>query len=152
MLPRPESSSRTIHLRRPAILSVVDEPHVPDVPPDMLAEVEWRWEALCRANPRYFDGRLYHVFGVHRNGHGGAVIHVADCAYRYHAVQNEDLDLGVRPLGTKGLIQCADRFLLGKRAMTVGSYQSAWEFRFEVIDIFGIFSGFKSINFKFMLF
>ncbi len=106
----------------------MDEPHVPDVPPEMLAEVEWRWEALCRDNPRYFDGRLYHVFGVHRNGYGGAVIHVADCAYRYHAVQNEEFDLGVRPLGTKGLIQSDDRFLLGKRSMTVNSYQGVWEF------------------------
>ena len=120
--------SRCIRLRRPATLSVMDEPHVPDAPAEKLAEVDWRWDALRRANPHFYDGRLYHVLGVHRNGYGGAVVHVADCAYRFYAVQNEDFDLGVRPLGTKGLIERDGRYLLGKRSISVGAYQGQWEF------------------------
>jgi len=119
---------RCIRLRRPATLSVMDEPHVPDAPPEKLAEVDRRWEALRRANPHYYDGRLYHVLGVHRNGYGGAVAHVADCAYRYYAVQDEDFDLGVRPLGTKGIIERDGRYLLGRRSVSVGAYQGQWEF------------------------
>ncbi len=124
----PQRPSRMIRLRRPATLSVLDEPHVPDAPQEKLAEVEWRWEALKRENPHYYDGRLYHVYGVHRNGYGGAVIHVANCAYRYHAVQEPDFDLGVRPLGTKGIVRRDGRVLLGKRAMSVGAYRGMWEF------------------------
>ena len=106
----------------------MDEPHVPDVPAAKLAEVAWRWEALCRDYPHYFDGRIYHVLGVHRNGYGGAVIHVADCAYRYAAVQNEDLDLGVRHLGVKGITLRDGKVLLGRRSMTVGFCRGLWEF------------------------
>ncbi|UCD74639.1 MAG: NUDIX domain-containing protein [Phycisphaerales bacterium] len=123
-----DNISRCIRLRRPATLSVMDEPHVPDVPAAKLAEVQWRWEALCRDNPRYFDGRVYHVLGVHRNGYGGAVIHVADCAYRYVAVQNDGFDLGVRHLGVKGITIRDGKVLLGRRAMTVASYRGLWEF------------------------
>ena len=109
------------------MLSIVDEPFVPGTG-DLLDTVARRWDALRRENPHYYDGRLYHVFGVHRNGHGGAVIHVADCAYRLHAVQDEDFDLGVRPLGVKGVVERDGRFLLGRRASCVGSYRNLWEF------------------------
>lgn len=106
----------------------MDEPHVPDASQSTLAEVQWRWEALRRRNPHYYDGRVLHVLGVSRNGYGGAVIHVADCAYRYFAVQNEEFDLGVRPLGAKGLTQHEGKVLLGLRSATVGAYQGMWEF------------------------
>lgn len=124
----PHDAPRTIRLRRPATLSVLDEPFVPDGDLGLLDEVENRWQALCERNPRYYDGRLYHVIGVHRNGHGGAVLHVADCAYRFHAVQDQSFDLGVRSLGVKGLIEVRGRFLLGRRAMSVANYRGMWEF------------------------
>jgi 8-oxo-dGTP pyrophosphatase MutT (NUDIX family) len=119
---------RTIHLRRPATLSVVEEPFVPQGPAGLLEEIERRWAALRQANPAYFDGRLYHVIGVHRNGYGGAILHVADCAYRFHAVQDDDFDLGVRPLGVKGITMRGGRVLLGRRSMRVARYGGLWEF------------------------
>jgi 8-oxo-dGTP pyrophosphatase MutT (NUDIX family) len=122
------SASRTIRLRRPATVSLLDEPFVPDGAPDLLEEVEARWDALCARNPAYFDGRLCHVFGVHRNGYGGAVIHAADCAFRFHAVQDERFDLGVRPLGVKGLTIRDEGVLLGRRAANVAAYGGQWEF------------------------
>ena len=121
-------SSRVIHLRRPATLSVVDEPFVPrDI---SLDEIERRWQEACRDNPTLYDGRLLHVIGVHRNGYGGAVLHVAPCSYRFHVVQATDLDLGVRPLGVKGITQHIqnDGILLGKRSRNVTYYPGEWEF------------------------
>jgi 8-oxo-dGTP pyrophosphatase MutT (NUDIX family) len=115
-----------IGLRRPPVLSRVDGPFVPDGID--LDEVDARWAAMCARNPAYFDGRVYHVLGVHRNGAGGAAIHVTDCAYRFHAVQDADFDLGVRPLGVSGIVEREGRFLLGKRSNTVGVYQGMWEF------------------------
>lgn len=93
-----------------------------------LDEVEQRWEALQVANPAYFDGRLCHVLGVHRNGHGGATLHVVDCAYRFHAVQDQSFDLGVRPLGVKGITMRGGRVLLGRRSPQVNAYRGLWEF------------------------
>lgn len=119
-------TARTIRLRRPATLSVQDGVFLP--PSHLLAEVDRRWVDLCRANPAYFDGRLYHVLGVHRNGHGGAVLHVLDCAYRFLAVQTDDFDLGVRALGVKGIVERDGRYLLGRRAPNVAAYQNLWEF------------------------
>jgi 8-oxo-dGTP pyrophosphatase MutT (NUDIX family) len=122
------SAARRIHLRRPPTLSVVDEPFVPDVDAARLDEVDQRWDALRAANDAYFDGRLYHVLGVHRNGHGGAVLHVADCAYRFYAVQSPDFELGVRPLGVKGITGHGGRVLMGRRAASVSAYAGRWEF------------------------
>jgi 8-oxo-dGTP pyrophosphatase MutT (NUDIX family) len=119
---------RTIHLRRPATLSVQEGVFVPEVAPSVAREVEQRWAALVRANPAYFDGRLYHVLGVHRNGHGGAVMHVIDCAYRYFAVQDEQFDVGARPLGIKGLVVRDGRYLMGLRTARVAFYRNMWEF------------------------
>jgi 8-oxo-dGTP pyrophosphatase MutT (NUDIX family) len=93
-----------------------------------MDEVDRRWDALCKANPRYFDGRLYHVLGVSRNGHGGATIHVMDCAYRFQAVQNDKFDLGVRGLGVKGITLHDGRVLMGKRSQRVAAYRGMWEF------------------------
>jgi 8-oxo-dGTP pyrophosphatase MutT (NUDIX family) len=118
--------ARTILLRRPPALSLVDEPFVPRGID--LDEVDARWAALCGANPAYFDGRLCHVIGVHRNGWGGAVVHAADCAYRFWAVQDDGYDIGVRPLGVKGIAWRGGKVLLGKRAAHVAGYPGAWEF------------------------
>ncbi len=118
--------ARLIHLRRPPVLQVQDEPFVPQG--NVLDKVDQCWAELCDSNPAYFDGRMYHVLGVHRNGHGGAVIHVIECAYRFYAVQRQGLDLGVRGLGVKGFTLRDQKALLGKRSATVGVYRNKWEF------------------------
>ena len=51
-------AARFIHLRRPPVVSLTDEPFVPG---DAGPEVERRWEALRRANPAFFDGRVLQV-------------------------------------------------------------------------------------------
>jgi len=119
---------RLIRLRRPVTLSRSDGPFVPDGRGGLLDEVERRWDALRRDNPTYYDGRILHVFGVHRNGYGGAVMHVVDCAYRFHAVQREDFDLGVRPLGVKGIAVHNSTVLIGKRSPHVAANAGLWEF------------------------
>ena len=108
------------------MLSVTEGPFVPEGA--ALAEVERRWSALRASNPAYFDGRFCHVLGVHRNGYGGAVVHVTDCAYRFHAVQDDTFDLGTRPLGVKGLTVRRGQLLLGKRSTSVANYRGLWEF------------------------
>ncbi len=122
------TANRTILLRRPANLSVVDGPFVPAGAPGLLDDVDRRWAALRRRNPAYFDSSLYHVLGVHRNGCGGAVLHVAECAYRFHAVQDDRFDLGVRPLGVKGIVVRGGAVLVGRRADHVAGYPGRWEF------------------------
>lgn len=92
-----------------------------------LSKVDQRWTEFCATRPRAFDGRIAHVLGVHRNGHGGASIHLADCAYRFYAVQSPTLDLGIRPLGVKAIVQKGNQVLTGKRADWVRSYAGMWE-------------------------
>lgn len=93
-----------------------------------MDEVEQRWNALCKTNPAYYDGRLYHVLGVHRNGHGGCSLHVIDCAYRFFAVQDQSFDLGVRALGLKGITTRDGLILMGLRSPNVAAYKQMWEF------------------------
>jgi 8-oxo-dGTP pyrophosphatase MutT (NUDIX family) len=124
---------RAIRLRRPPTLSLQDGVFVPEsvhaqARDGLLEEIDDRWRALCHSNPAYFDGRLCHVLGVHRNGHGGAVLHVIDCAYRFFAVQTDDFDLGVRPLGVKGVVERCGRYLMGRRSHNVAMYKDLWEF------------------------
>ncbi len=118
--------SRCIHLRRPAVLHVQEGLFVPQG--NVLDEVDRRWRVLCESNPAYFDGRAYHVLGVNRNGCGGAVLHIIECAYRFYAVQTEDFDLGVMGLGVKGFTMCGNRALMGRRSESVGVYPDQWEF------------------------
>jgi 8-oxo-dGTP pyrophosphatase MutT (NUDIX family) len=124
-MPHPD---RCIRLRRPVTLAVTEGVFVPEIAPDVHRAVEERWAALCAANAAYFDGRVWHVLGVHRNGCGGATLHVVDCAYRYHAVQDDRFDVGCRPLGAKGITVHGGRVLMGRRAAAVGSYRGLWEF------------------------
>ncbi|MGI9014905.1 MAG: NUDIX hydrolase [Phycisphaerales bacterium] len=122
--------SRYIKLRRPAVLSVIDDggPFVP-TGRDVLNAVDRRWEQLARENAAYFDGRVYHVLGVHRNGHGGATVHVMECAYRFHAVQRNGFDAGARILGTKAITTDGEgNVLMGRRASNVAWYPDMWEF------------------------
>jgi 8-oxo-dGTP pyrophosphatase MutT (NUDIX family) len=121
-------SPRTIRLRRPATLSIQEGVFVPDVSPAVLREAERRWSDLCAGNSAYLDGRLYHVLGVHRNGHGGCVLHVIDCAYRFFGVQASGIELGVRGLGVKGVVAREDRYLMGLRSARVAAYKNMWEF------------------------
>jgi len=102
------------------------EPFVP--PSHLLDQARRRWESLCAANPAYYDGRLYHVLGVHRNGHGGCALHVMECAYRFFAVQDDSFDLGVRALGVKGVTRHEDLILMGRRSQSVAAYKGLWEF------------------------
>ena len=118
--------SRCIHLRRPAVLQVQEGLFVPQG--SVLDEVDRRWSALCDSNLAYFDGRAYNVLGVSRNGCGGAVLHIIECAYRFYAVQTEDFDLGVMGLGVKGFTMRGHRALLGRRSRNVGVYPDLWEF------------------------
>lgn len=118
---------RLIRLRRPANLSIIDTPFVPMVAASVLEEAERRWTALREANPEYYDGRVYQVLGVHRNGHGGAVLHLVECAYRYFAVQSPAFDLGVRTLGTKGITWHDGDILFGRRTDRVAAYRRQWE-------------------------
>ena len=123
-------AARTIHLRRPPTLSLQEGPFVPQprAGVDVMDEVDRRWGAMRVANPTFHDGRICHVLGVHRNGHGGVVIHVMDCAYRFHAVQDAEFDLGVRHLGVKAMTSHDGRLLLGRRSSTVRAYPGMWEF------------------------
>jgi 8-oxo-dGTP pyrophosphatase MutT (NUDIX family) len=119
---------RVVQLRRPPTLSVQEGVFVPSADRATSVEIESRWDALQRENPAFFDGRLYHVLGVHRNGHGGCVLHVIDCAYRYFAVQDESFDLGVRALGLKAFTWNGDQVLVGRRSKQVAGYPGCWEF------------------------
>lgn len=96
-----------------------------------LEAIDASWEALRRSNPRYFDGRVLHVLGVSRNGHGGVVVHAMETAYRFYAVIREGLDTGVRPLGVKGIAAGTEsprRWLMGRRSPHVAYYPDQWEF------------------------
>ena len=94
------------------------------VPESSLAAVDTAWETLCTKNPHYFDGNILHVLGVQRTGCGGATIQVAQTSYRFHAVGN----LGITPLGVKGICMQDNRYLCGLRGTQAGAYQDMWEF------------------------
>lgn len=118
--------SRVIPLRRPPVLNVVPGTFVPTTP--SLEEVDRAWDGLQRANRRYFDGRMLHVLGVSRNGHGGVVVHAMECAYRFYAVIGAGLETGVRPLGVKGIVEREGRWLMGLRSREVAYHAGQWEF------------------------
>jgi ADP-ribose pyrophosphatase YjhB (NUDIX family) len=120
------TDARIIPLRRPPVLNVVPGAFVPTTP--SLEEVDRAWASLRRGNARYFDGRMLHVLGVSRNGHGGVVVHAMECAYRFYAVIGMGLDTGVRPLGVKGLAERDGRWLMGRRSGEVAYYPDQWEF------------------------
>ena len=115
-----------IRLRRPAVLHVADAPWQPDA--HLCEAAEARWALLRKANDRLFDGELLHVTGVHRNGHGGAVIHAAPCAYRWYAVQADGPDTGCRPLSVQGFVRRGDEVLVGRRATWTTFHGDMWEF------------------------
>lgn len=98
-----------------------------------LEAIDAAWSRLREQNSRFFDGRVLHVLGVSRNGHGGVVVHVMEAAYRFYAVIACGLDTGVRPLGVKGLAEVDGddgrrRWLMGRRSDRVAYYPDRWEF------------------------
>lgn len=127
-LPEPgPSSERLIALRRPPVIHVQEERWVPEVM--SLEDVDDRWQELCSANSRYFDGDVLQVLGVVRNGHGGVTIHAAPASFRFYAVQREWQDIGARVLGVKGLSASSDgHWLMGRRGSQVAYHPDTWEF------------------------
>ena len=94
------------------------------VPDASLATVDKNWDALCKENPEYFDGEIVHVLHVNRTGCGGVIVQVARSSYRFHAVGN----VGVKPLGVKGICKQNDKYLCGIRGKHMGAYPNMWEF------------------------
>ena len=98
-----------------------DEPFVPDT---SLTEVDTAWMDLCNQNSEYFDGEIVHVLHVNRTGCGGAIVQCARTSFRFHAVGN----LGITPLGVKGICKQDDKVLCGLRGKKMGVYPEQWEF------------------------
>ncbi|MFO0963320.1 MAG: NUDIX hydrolase [Phycisphaerales bacterium] len=118
---------RAIPLRRPPQLSVVGGRFVPERV--ALDAVDAAWERLQARIPRAHDGAMLHVLGTSRNGHGGVTIHCIETSYRFHAVAQEGIDTGVRPLGVKGICVAPDgQLLLGQRSAQTLNYPGLWEF------------------------
>ena len=92
-----------------------------------MEDVEARWDACRRSNPRYFDAPAYHVLGVHRNGAGGAVVHAVVSSYRFHAVQEEGFDVGFRGIGVRGLTRHDGHVMVARRSHDVARYPGLWE-------------------------
>lgn len=85
------------------------------------------WVRRVRANPRLVDGECWHVLGVHRDGHGGASVHVARTRYRMGAVRGA-LDTGFTGLGVKAIARWRGRWLVGRRSESCATYPGMWEF------------------------
>ncbi|MBM4113603.1 MAG: NUDIX domain-containing protein [Phycisphaerae bacterium] len=120
------TSSRCIRLRRPAVLADAGGRFVPTTIP--LDEIDDAWSRARERNPRLFDGPLWHVRGVSRNGHGGVTVHVVESSYRFHAVRALGVDTGIRPLGVKAIVMRGTRVLMGRRSAQVHSQAGRWEF------------------------
>jgi len=114
-----------IRLRRPAVVSLSSTVWTPDT--HLIDGAEQEWSERSTANPALFDGQLIQVVGVHRNGHGGAVIQGIPCAYRWYAAQSGGSDYGCRPLGVKVMVRRGDQVLFGKRAGWTSHAARQWE-------------------------
>ena len=93
-----------------------------------LDAVDEAWARACTRNPRLFDGPVWHVGGVSRNGHSGVTLHLIEASYRFHAVRAQGLETGIRPLGVKALTLHEGRVLLGRRSPCVHAEPGRWEF------------------------
>ncbi|MDG2021683.1 MAG: NUDIX domain-containing protein [Phycisphaerales bacterium] len=123
-------TGRVIRLRRPPVFNVVPDRWIPQSID--LESVDDAWAVLSERNPRYHDGDVLHVLGVVRNGHGGAIVHLAPSSYRFHAVRAMGIDTGIRTLGLKGLC-VVNRggeagLIAGRRSDASGSYPGMWEY------------------------
>ncbi len=91
-------------------------------------EIDSAWDALVAANGRMTDGPCWHVTGVHRDGHGGATIHVTRTTYRMGAVRGCGVATGFVGLGTKAIAHWNGKMLIGQRAESCATYPGHWEF------------------------
>lgn len=73
------------------------------------------------------DGPCWHVTGVHRDGHGGATIHVVRTTYRMGAVRSCGVATGFVGLGTKAIAHWDGKLLIGQRAASCATYPGHWE-------------------------
>ena len=116
---------RLIWLRRPPRILVGTDAFVPACKTHLIDEA---WLQLCQRNPKLSDGQVFHVVGVHRDGHGGATIHVARTTYRMNAVRLVGIQSGFVGLGTRAVAHWNGRCLVGLRAANCASYPNQWEF------------------------
>lgn len=113
-------------LRRPPEFIWSESSFEPD--PDQQGQVAQRWASFCQVHPKAFDGGVTHVANFRRHGCGGASLYLQPCCYRFHAVQDEEFDLGVRLLGVTALVVQDGRVLMGQRSEHVAHYKGMWEF------------------------
>ena len=116
---------RLIWLRRPPRIIVGTDAFVPACETHLIDDA---WRELCQRNPKLSDGPVFHVVGVHRDGHGGATIHVARTTYRMNAVRLAGIKSGFVGLGTRAVAHCNGKCLVGLRAANCASYPNQWEF------------------------
>lgn len=121
----PDLDDRLIWLRRPARVIASGLAFTPARP---AHEIDSAWDALVAANSRMTDGPCWHVTGVHRDGHGGATIHVTRTTYRMGAVRGCGVSTGFVGLGTKAIAHWNRKVLIGRRAHLCATYPDHWEF------------------------
>ena len=124
--PQPVNApQRLIWLRRPPRILVGTDAFVPACETHLIDDA---WSELCQRNPKLSDGPVFHVVGVHRDGHGGATIHVARTTYRMNAVRLVGIQSGFVGLGTRAVAHWNGKCLVGLRAANCASYPNQWEF------------------------
>ena len=116
---------RLIWLRRPPRIIVGTDAFLPACETHLIDDT---WRELCQRNPKLSDGPVFHVVGVHRDGHGGATIHVARTTYRMNAVRLIGIQSGFVGLGTRAVAHWNGKCLVGLRAANCASYPNQWEF------------------------
>ncbi len=116
---------RLIWLRRPPRIIVGTDAFVPACETHLIDDT---WRELCQRNHKLSDGPVFHVVGVHRDGHGGATIHVARTTYRMNAVRLAGIKSGFVGLGTRAVAHWNGKCLVGLRAANCASYPNQWEF------------------------
>jgi 8-oxo-dGTP pyrophosphatase MutT (NUDIX family) len=121
----PDEAGRLIWLRRPPRVVASDEPFTPAC---AAAQVDDAWRERCRRNAKMTDGPTFHVVGVHRDGHGGATIHVVRTTYRMNAVRAAGVATGFVGLGTRAVAHWKGACLVGLRDGRCASYPNEWEF------------------------
>ena len=119
------AAQRLIWLRRPPRIIVGSEPFIAACEANLIDDT---WSELCQRNPKLSDGPVFHVVGVHRDGHGGATIHVARTTYRMNAVRLAGIQSGFVGLGTRAIAHWNGKCLVGLRAANCASYSNQWEF------------------------
>ncbi len=118
-------AQRLVWLRRPPRILVGDDPFVAACATQLIDDA---WQQLRQGNSKLSDGPVFHVVGVHRDGHGGATIHVAPTTYRMNAVRLVGIASGFVGLGTRAVAHWNGNVLVGLRAANCASYPNQWEF------------------------